>query len=108
MHATQKQFQKRLNKRQNTSVFKQGQKGKKYVVQLKQVTRGHNIVADGWAEAANPDTRPTPHQTAFQIQTHTQKASKRSFSHFSTCVHRLMDGPTDGQTKPLIELRVRN
>ena len=26
----------------------------------KQVTRGHNIVADGWAGAANPQPYPTP------------------------------------------------
>ena len=79
MHATQKQFQKRLNKRQNTSVFKQGQKGKKYVVQLKQVTRGHNIVADGWAEAANPYPHPTPHPTPLPTQIHKQQVAQGQY-----------------------------
>ena len=41
-----------------------------------QVTRGHNIVADGWAGAANPHSHPTPHPTPFPTQTHTQKASE--------------------------------
>ena len=36
-----------------------------------QVTRGHNIVADGWAGAANPHPHPTPHPTPFPTQTHT-------------------------------------
>ena len=33
---------------------------------------------------------------------------KSVFSHFLTCVYGRMDGWTDGWTKPLIELRVRN
>ena len=71
-------------------------------VNVEQVTRGHNIVADGWAGASNPHPLPMPH-------THTQKKHlKRSFSHFSTRVHgptdRRTDGRTDGRTKPLIEL----
>ena len=60
----------------------------------KQVTRGHNIVADGLAGAANPHPHPTP----FPTQTHTQKASKRSFFHFLTCAHGLTDLQTDGPT----------
>ena len=32
----------------------------------KQVTQGHNIVADGWAGASNPHPHPNPHP-------HTQK-----------------------------------
>ena len=28
---------------------------------MKQLTRGHNIVADGWAGASNPYPPPTPH-----------------------------------------------
>ena len=54
----------------------------------KQVTRGHNIVAYGWAEAANPHSHPTPYPTPFPTQTH--KASK-------TVVFTLA-GPTDQQT----------
>ena len=72
-----------------------------------QVTRGHNIVADGWAGAANPHPHPTPLPT----QTHTQKASKTLifplFDSFSR-TDRPTDRRTDGRTKPLIELRVRN
>ena len=41
--------------------------------QKEQVTRGHNIVADGWAGAANPHPHPRPHPTPFPTQTHTQK-----------------------------------
>ena len=71
------------------------------------MTRGHNIVADGWAAAATPHPHPMPHPTPFPTQTHTQKASE-------TLVFPLFDswswtnGPTDrrtdGRTKPLIEL----
>ena len=71
-----------------------------------QVTRGHNIVADGCAGAANPHPHPIPKL---------KKHLKCSFSHFSTRVHgpmqrpdRRADGRTDGRTKPFIELRVRN
>ena len=42
----------------------------------KQVTRGHNIVADGWAGVANSLPHPTPHPTPLPTQTLTQKASK--------------------------------
>ena len=37
----------------------------------KQVTRGHKIVADGWAGAANPHPHPMPHPTSLPTQTHT-------------------------------------
>ena len=57
-----------------------------------QVTRGHNIVADGWAGAAN---------------TH-EKLLKCLFSHFLTRADGRTDKPTDQRTKPPIELRVRN
>ena len=52
----------------------------------KQVTRGHNIVADGWAGATNPHPHPTPHPTPLPTQTHTQKASKTLvFPLFDSC-----------------------
>ena len=54
----------------------------------KQVTRGHNIVANGWAGASNPHPHPNPPQT------YAKGIKKRSFSHFSTRAH----GPTDGQS----------
>ena len=70
----------------------------------KQVTRGHNIVADGWAGAANPHPLPTPHPTRLPAQTHTQKASKTLvFPLFDSCSRMdqqtdgWTDGPTDGQ-----------
>ena len=43
-----------------------------YQCYLEQVTRGHNIVADGWAGAANPHPHPTPHPTPLPTQTQTQ------------------------------------
>ena len=61
------------------------------------VTRGQNIVADGWAWASNPHPHLTPHPTPFPTQTHTQQGRihghqlrtggqgrKCAFSHFST------------------------
>ena len=52
----------------------------------KQVTRGHNIVADGWAGAANPHPHPMLHPTPLPTQTHTQKASKTLvFPLFDSC-----------------------
>ena len=51
---------------------------------VKQVTRGHNIVADGWAGVANHRPHPMPHPTPLPTQTHSQKNLKRSFSHFAT------------------------
>ena len=59
-----------------------------------QVTRGHNIVADGWAGASNPHPTQLPpqHSTKYSIQN----------AHFPT--FRLVvtdgrtDGPTDGQS----------
>ena len=81
----------------------------------KQVTRGHNIVADGWTGAANPHPHPTPHPTPLPTQTHTQKASKTLvFPLFDSCsrTDQWTNGPTDRRmdrrTKHLIELRVRN
>ena len=38
----------------------------KTIQRTKQVTRGHNIVTDGWAGAANPH----PHPTSFPTRTH--------------------------------------
>ena len=52
----------------------------------KQVTRGHDIVADGWAAAS--------------------KACFPIFRLVST--DRQMDRQTDGRTKSLMEFRVRN
>ena len=46
-----------------------------------QVTRGHNIVADGWAGASNPHPHPNPHPTHTNIH---KKYLKRLFFHFST------------------------
>ena len=72
------------------------------------MTRGHNIVADGWA--ANPHTRLTPNPTPLPTQTHTQKACFPTLQLMLTdgLTDQPTNGPTDGRTKPLIELRVRN
>ena len=59
---------------------------------IKQVTRGHNIVADGWAGASNPN----PHHKS---PTHMHKKHlKRSFPHFSTRAYGPTDRPTNGRT----------
>ena len=66
-----------------------------------QVTRGHNIVADGWAGAANPYPHPTPHPTPFSIQSHTfnhKKLLKRSCLQTDGQTDRKTDGWTDRQT----------
>ena len=42
----------------------------------KQVTRGHNIVADGWA---NPYPHPTPLPTPPPTQTHTQQVAQGQY-----------------------------
>jgi len=63
-----------------------------------QVTRGHNIVADGWAGASNPQPHPNP--TLNSPPTHTQTQCNNCsimnarFSHFQ--LER--DGRTDGRT----------
>ena len=60
-----------------------------WLLNQEQVTRGHNIVADGWAGASNPHPHPMPpHQ-----HTYPKKYLKRSFFHFSTRGLR-----TDGQS----------
>ena len=59
----------------------------------KQVMRGHNIVADGWAGASNPHPLPMP-PTNTCIK---KKHLKRSFFHFLTRALRT-NGPTDGRT----------
>ena len=70
-----------------------------------QVTRGHNIVADGWAGASNPhpNLKPTHKHTSIL---------KARFSAFQLNHHGPTDQrtnrPMDQQIKPLIELRVRN
>ena len=90
--------------------------------EIKQVTQGHNIVADGWAGASNP--QPHPNTTPLQ-HTHTYTNCgiiNARFSRFRlehddlNMADKQTNGPTsvrwsrwtDGWTKPLIELRVRN
>ena len=80
----------------------------------KQVTQGQNIVAERWAGAANPHPHPMPQPTS--LPTQTQKTYKMLvfllFDSFSPTndgwADGRMDGCTDGQTKPLIELHIRN
>ena len=63
---------------------------------IQQVTRGHNIVADGWAGASNPHPHPNPHPTL----KHMQKVSKTViFLLFdSITTDQRTDGWTDGQS----------
>ena len=68
-----------------------------YLNTTEQVTRGHNIVVDGWAGAANPHQHPS--QPPFQHR-HIQKASKTLvFPLFDLCsrMDRRTDEQTDGQ-----------
>ena len=59
----------------------------------KQVTRGHNIVADGWAGASNHHPHPNPLPTL----KHTQKVSKTLvFALFNWIT--MTDQRTDGRT----------
>ena len=64
--------------------------------QWKQVTRGHNILADGWAGASNPHPyHPPPH-----AHSHTQTILTAA-SQTRVCALRdliVKDGPTDHRT----------
>ena len=71
----------------------------RWTVTAKQGTRGHNIISDGWAGAANPHPHQTLHPTPLPKQTHTQKASE-------TLVFPLFDSWS--WSKALLELRVSN
>ena len=63
------------------------------------MTRGHNIDADGWAGAFNPD----PHLNSQPTHKHTQKVSKTLvFSLFDSII---TDGQTDQQTNEPTDLR---
>ena len=78
------------------------------------MTRGHNIVADGWAGAANSHPHPMLHPTPLPTQTHTLKASKTlvfplfdSLTRTDRRIDRPTDRWTDRRTNPLIEMRGR-
>ena len=57
------------------------------------MTRGHNIVADGWAGASNPQLHPMPPPPTYIPKI----APKTLVFHFSTRALRT-DGRTDGRT----------
>ena len=61
---------------------------------MKQVTRGYNFVADGWAGAYNPTLPPSSIPDAYT------QHSKCTLSHFfnSSVTHRLSDQRTIGAT----------
>ena len=74
-----------------------GQTYPRVVCKLKQVTRGHNIVTDGWAGAATSHPHPTPHPAPLPTQSLKQKDSKTIVSLlFDSCSR--MDGWTDQRT----------
>ena len=64
------------------------------------MTRGYNIVADGWAGASNPPSTPQLPHTLSYAKKFLQKVfkNKRLFPHFWTGADGLTDGPTDGWT----------
>ena len=59
-----------------------------------QVTRGHNIVADGWAGAS----KPHPHPKAPPTLKHTQKVSKMLVFNSITMTDQRTDRRTDRRT----------
>ena len=63
--------------------------------EFKQVTRGHDIVVDGWAGAPYPHPYPMP-------LSHTQKKTSKTliFALFDSCpwIDRRTNGPMDGQS----------
>ena len=66
------------------------------ILGMKQVTRGHNIVADGWAGACNPHPHPRPPHSHSNTQIITTAASKmRVFALFNSII---TDGRTNGRT----------
>ena len=83
-----------------------------------QVTRGHNIIRDGWAGESNPHPHPNHTSNPLSKHSHTNNTNcsiiSTRFSRFqperdnSSVTDQRTDGRTDGRTKPLIELRVRN
>ena len=63
--------------------------------QIEQVTRGHNIVADGWAGASNPNQHPMPpHQHTYPKQ----NIQIACFCTFQLVRYRQTDRRTDGQS----------
>ena len=68
---------------------------------MKQVTRGHNIVADGWAKASSPNLYPNP-QPTYKQKKHTCFPSSQFDD--PRPIDGRTNGQTNGRTKPLIEL----
>ena len=60
-------------------------------ISVKQVTRGHNIVADGWAGASNPHSQSTP-PTSILTHTYTKSiVNARFLTFFFMQPNRLTD-----------------
>ena len=75
--------QKKKRKKLKTKLKRREDKGKKEEKRKKkkekeQVTRGHNIVAAGWAGASNPH----PHHKPHSIHGHTKRIQNAYFSIF--------------------------
>ena len=79
-------------------------------LEVKQVARGHNIVADGWVGACIPHPYPPPPQTNSHTQTIIATASyMHVFILFnSITTDGWTDGWINGWKQHLIELGVRN
>ena len=111
---TDKPTNEQMNEWANKQVDEQGSKqtnwpmskktnrwAKKWI--NKQVTRGHNIVADGWAGASNPQPNPnhTPNPPPTHLHTNNTNCSilNTRFFAFSTRAWQLkFDGRTNGPT----------
>ena len=78
--------------------------------QKKQVTRGHNIVAEGWSGASNPQphSNHTPNPPSAHSHTNNINCSIKNTCFLRFQLKRDNSSVTDGRTKPPIELRVRN
>ena len=91
---TQQRVESRFHDYKSGMDFGENRKGTESKRAIKQVTRGHNIVADGWAGASNPHPYPIPLPTL----THTKSIKNARFPTFQLDDPGRTDGRTDGPT----------
>ena len=70
--------------------------------ELKQVTRGYNIVAHGWAGVYNPIPHPLPHSSNTNTTAVPKIIPNARFHTFQLDHHGPTDGPTNGRKIPVI------